>query len=631
MNVFTTQQKRTLPITILLSLLLAVAIAFGCIGFGAWYGVQDQLQTLDAQFTTTAIPTANGPWGQLLYNQELEVRLPLIQQPEMNLPGNPKEDLRMVLGAHIENTQRLTALELGLYDLTEAFDFYSAQLSVVAVRCENVTQREMPMTDAIFDERGDIIGYDEKVNCSYHAEFTVLENIHASSAYGEYPLEVTNVAGPFTADREVPFQPGQTYLLFGMSGDFPVTEYLEGGDIYAKLDLTRIGNRNWRTSHASGSKYKFNYLIAIEEQQIEDHVYECLLPDSLPFYAAYEGSWEDFLNSDEGTIWRETIIPLCDMNYASAEILLTDNIDSTLTFNDGTASILEGRTISREEYTSGADVCLVSAAYAEKNGLAVGDTISADLYKIGQHDTQVSVTQGMMVTDERVNLFGPLREENKLNLQKEYTIVGIYTAPEFPWGYHNFTANTIIAPKASVPKDIHEINLDRQLLYSIILENGSSEAFEETMVSMGLEGAFEYYDQGYTAAAAPMLAAEENALRLLLISIGAFLLGAALYLVLMIRRAQTTVRSARLLGIKIPDTHKQLFGMLSVMILLATVVGLALGAALFGFVSSSLLSQQLALQPASMILSAVTQMAIVILAAYIWTRIIAGKDLMQSK
>lgn len=631
MNIFTALQKRTIPITALLSLLLAVAIAFGCIGFSAWHGVQEQLDVLDAQFTTAAIPTTNGSWVKLLYSEELNQRLPLTQRPELDLPGNPTEDLRMVLGAYIEDSQRLTALEFGTYELTEAFDFYTAQLSVVAARCESVTPQEWPMTDAIMDELGNITGYAEYVSCGYHAEFTVLENIHTSSTYGKYPLETTTVSGIYTADREIPFQPGQTYLLFGMSGDFGTTSHLEGGVEYFELDLERVGRRTWFTSHASGAKKKFNYLIAVEEQKVDDHVYECLLPDSLPFYAAYEGSWEDFLNGDEGTVWRETIIPLCDRNYASAELMLTDNIDSILAFNNGTASILEGRTISREEFASGADVCLVSAAYAEKNGLTVGDTLSTDLYRIEQHDTQISITQGMITTDERVNLFGPLREENKLNLQKEYTIVGIYTAPEFPWGYHSFTANTIFVPKASVPADMHEIDLSKQLLYSIILENGSSEAFEAVMVEMGLEGAYEYYDQGYTAAAAPLLAAKENAQRLLLISIAAFLLGAALYLVLMVRRTQTTVRSVRLLGIKAPETHRQLFGAMSMMILLAALVGIALGAALFGVVSSSILSQELALKPLPLLLCAGVQLVIVQLAAYIWTRIAAGKDLMQRK
>ena len=45
------------------------------------------------------------------------------------------------------------------------------------------------------------------------------------------------------------------------------------------------------------------------------------------------------------------------------------------------------------------------------------------------------------------NVYEPCKEENRLNIKKDYKIVGIYTAPEFASGEHSFSANAIFAPK----------------------------------------------------------------------------------------------------------------------------------------------------------------------------------------
>ena len=60
----------------------------------------------------------------------------------------------------------------------------------------------------------------------------------------------------------------------------------------------------------------------------DDGTYQRLEADSLPFCAEYEGSVEEFLASDAGQVWRETILPMCQTNYESAGVILTDNLES---------------------------------------------------------------------------------------------------------------------------------------------------------------------------------------------------------------------------------------------------------------------------------------------------------------
>ncbi len=632
MNIIAAKFKRDRIIVLLLTVLLTSAVAFGCLGFNSWFGIQQQVSFMEEQYTTVAIPGKDFNWS-LLYSEEHQKSVPLSQHSELSLPGYRAEDLRCLLGAYVEGTKRLSALEFDIPLYYEAFDMSSMQFAVLAVRCNSVSPTtEHPMSEAIFDENNDIIGYNEYFTCSYEAEFSVLNTICRSDAYEKYPIETVRVCSPYTADMQVPFQKGQTYLLFGFCGDFDTTlQYTDTNDCIYEIDPARTNDLYLSPILEQFGFSSLNYIISTEKQHVEDHIYTCLTPDSIPFYAAYNDSWEDFLNSEEGAVWRDTIIPFCEASYSSARVLLTDNVDSLLTFNDGSTTILDGRKIEKEEYENGADVCLVSAAYAEQNGLSIGDSLTADLYNSPCVITEVSVQQGGSLRTDHVNLQAPLREEDKLNIKKNYTIVGIYTGPEFQPGYQYFDANTIIAPKASVPNSEQYEKFNSHLLYSVILENGREQEFESALEELGFEGKFEYFNQGYGAVAASLRSAEDNAIRLLLSSAGAFLLAAALYLFFIFRRITPCIRSMRLLGVKPQLIRKQVFGTIAVMILLAVLLGTILGTALFSTISNAILSQQITLHPLSLICCILGQLVILLTAGYIWSRIAANQNLMQRK
>lgn len=139
----------------------------------------------------------------------------------------------------------------------------------------------------------------------------------------------------------------------------------------------------------------------------------------------YDGEWDDFLSREEGKVWREDIASFGEKCYHSVPAILTDNLDSILFFNMGQASILEGRKFLKEEYTEGKEVCLISSAYAEKNGITVGDRIDMDFY-------QGKLRYSNKSPDSFSGLFTPviiqdlLSLKNRINIQKKYDMVSIY-------------------------------------------------------------------------------------------------------------------------------------------------------------------------------------------------------------
>ena len=140
------------------------------------------------------------------------------------------------------------------------------------------------------------------------------------------------------------------------------------------------------TLNTSGTKTGYFFLrngaasTGMEECIVDGRRSMVLSEETLPLYTEFTGSVDDFLASEEGTSWRDTIIPAVEQNYHAAKLMLSDNVSSMYWFNTGEASILEGRLFTDDEYQTGQAVCLVSADYAERNGLSVGDTLTMELF-----------------------------------------------------------------------------------------------------------------------------------------------------------------------------------------------------------------------------------------------------------
>lgn len=629
MNLFRKQLQHTPVFTALLSLLLATAIAFCAIGFAAWSGARAQLTQVDGQYTTIAVPRGDMHWTGLLYEEEQLT--PLTQQTERNYPGLLADDRRGFLTAHVSGCDSLSAYERNYYGSAD-FDAYGNSMAVIAVRCSSVTEADSPIEQAIFNERNEITGYERVTERSYYASFSLESVVCRLPAYDDVlpeAAEITLGSSLFTPNGQIPFEEGKTYLLFG-TYEGPAVQNHQSEAREAVWDFPYPGEHHFTLDGVRDSGASMdNMLFSWQQVKEGESVYLCLTEDSLPFYAEYHGPLQDFLNSDAGAVWQKEIIPMCQINYESAGVILTDDVNSLFLFNTGEASILEGRSFEPAEYADGEAVCLVSAAYALKNNLSVGDAINLDLYQaeLGYRDNPISPFSQNM---EPVLVQSPCKPDNRIGVQKDYTIVGIYTAPEFSYGLHSFQADTILIPKASVPNASAYEAITNPLLYSMILKNGGEAEFEAYMDSLGYGGVFAYFNQDYNALADTLSVISSNALRLLFIGCGAFLLAAALFLFLNFRRMGSVARGMRLLGIRAKAVWLEQCKTMAILILVSVALGAGLGTALYGVVTAQVLSEAVALRPQALLICIGVQMTVLLLSAAMGAWLVARRNPMQS-
>ena len=624
MNLFRIYFRRNAAVCCILILLLTLAVSFCSLGVTSLVSTQQQLHSVSSQYTTIAVPSNALSWINFLSADANEVDTAAME----NAPGFQKIDDRGILGAHIPGTKRVTSFETEDH-LNNASNYYNTHLIVLAARCDSVEPHESESLYVTTDENGNEVEQWTETICGYEANFSVLETLSRNNAYEAYPLETVMTGGLFTSDLQIPFTEGKTYLLLGMTYGFATEIDAQAYQYIVKAD--QAGHQTLLFDHAVGTALGDSLLIEGDKVGSDGKFYSAMSADQLPIYQEYEGNLEDFLASEEGSVWRETWIPMCERNYASANVLLTDNLYSLLSFNDGTASILDGRDFTKEEYETGSEVCMVSSAYAQKNGLSLGDTLSMELYSCDSVLGMSWVQSGFSVTTEMLNLFEPLKEENKLDLQKEYTIVGIYSAPEFPVSRYAFDCNTILVPKNSVPDSAAYELPGNSLLTSVLLDNGTGEAFLAALEATGYENVFEVFDMGYSTVAGSLIAARDNALRLFITGLAVFLLGSLLFFYFLLQRLTPVIRSMRQIGVKPKMILMELLTVLLGSVACAVAVGTALSAVLFEQISGLLLSGGIDLSPGAAVLCAGAQLIILLILGFGLTGAAVNRNLMQRR
>ncbi len=628
MNIFTKKLFRSKVFTSLTILFMAAAIALLSIGISAWCDTRAQLERVGEQYTTIAVPSSPENFKQLIFWEEgSDDPTPLTRQ-ERKYPGLLAEDLRGFLTAHVAGCGTLSCYDVGEYRESD-FDVYGAAMAVVAAKCTSVRDSSRLIDSRRSLEDGTIVN-ETYQNCSYDADFSVEEIVRRHPAYGEMAelKEISLFTQIYTVDKSIPFEVGKTYLLFGVFDGPGALQYPDGWEPYlpehSSLTVDLTGDNGTVPPRTGNMLFYWREIEANWGTEEAEH-YHLLEEDSFPFYAEYTGDWRDFLRTEEGKIWQETLIPLCELNYESAAVVLTDNIDSLYQFNTGAASLLEGRRFTAEECVNGDAVCLVSAAYAQKNGLSVGDTIHLDFYQ-----TELKSRHAVQESDEDVLIHGPCMPEARLGVQKDYEIVGIYTAPEFGYGQHSFQADTIFVPKSSVPNSSRYENPNMSLLYSLILENGRAEEFEEYLASLGFGGMFEYFDQQYSVLQDTYAVMTSNARRLVALGAVAFTLAAALFVFLSLRRMAPAVRGMRLMGVEPGRVWRELTAALALLAAGSAALGGLLGAALYDFVTNRVLASRVALRPEVLALCAAAAAAALLAVSALCALPASRRKLLQS-
>lgn len=612
MNIFLKQATRRPLFTTLLVLLLSFSVLLSCTGYSAWESAKTQKNEISNGYTTIAIPIE--PDLSNLSPEEITTALQnrvFADKAAQEAPQITTVDRRCLLSAHIAGSRSLSSSSIDPSEYNTAFDGECYSLAVFALRCSGI--REQP-TEGMF---------------LYDATFSVEEIICLSDAYNTFPKpdSVHIYSDVRESNGAVPFEKGKTYLVFGQYQDHRVVRSADG------YDQVKNENRYIVPFPEINSNF-YGEPSSLELGSYNGLDYHFPAAGQLPWVCEYTGSVTDYLNSDAASTWREDIVPLCQLNYESAAVILTDRAESMYSFNTGDEALLSGRFFTGEEYTNGDDVCVISAAYAEQNGLRLGDMIQLDYYDSGFGEYNNGATANSMLAAEDP---GPYRQRYYMSLDdaigvcKNYTVIGIYTGARFAFGAYQLNADTILVPKASVPNAQNYETRANSLLNTFVLKNGSAKEFEKYMEQQNLAGQFLYFDQDFSSMQESLDALETNAMRLMMVGIGVFLLTSALFLFLNFRRMNLTIRSVRLLGRSSKAVFREIIMALIPLETLAVLFGTCAAIALFDVVTRNLLSSALTLRPEAMAVSAVTAFVFLMVSTMISTAIFANRKLMKAK
>lgn len=612
MNIFLKQATRRPLFTTLLVLLLSFSVLLSCIGYSAWESAKTQKSEISNGYTTIAIPIE--PDLSNLSPEEIATALQnrvFADNAAQEAPQITMVDRRCLLSAHIAGSRSLSSSSIDPSEYNTAFDGECYSLAVFALRCSGI--REQP-TEGMF---------------LYDATFSVEEIICLSDAYNTFPKpdSVHIYSDVRESNGAVPFEKGKTYLVFGQYQDHRVVRSADG------YDQVKNENRYIVPFPEINSNF-YGEPSSLELGSYNGLDYHFPAAGQLPWVCEYTGSVTDYLNSDAASTWREDIVPLCQLNYESAAVILTDRAESMYSYNTGDEALLSGRFFTGEEYTNGDDVCVISAAYAEQNGLRLGDMIQLDYYDSGFGEYNNGATANSMLAAEDP---GPYRQRYYMSLDdaigvcKNYTVIGIYTGARFAFGAYQLNADTILVPKASVPNAQNYETRANSLLNTFVLKNGSAKEFEKYMEQQNLAGQFLYFDQDFSSMQESLDALETNAMRLMMVGIGVFLLTSALFLFLNFRRMNLTIRGVRLLGRSSKAVFREIIMALIPLETLAVLFGTCAAIALFDVVTRNLLSSALTLRPEAMAVSAVTAFVFLMVSTMISTAIFANRKLMKAK
>ena len=648
MGIFRKQTVRAPWTTVLLVLLLALSIVASSIGFAAWTGARKQTGVIEGEYITIAVPTGKdfeeasqeGSYlikdGDYIFeNGKKYVSPASAEKTAKESAYYLGSDHRILLSAHIPDSTNLSSGTLDPMAYNWALDRDSYELSVLALRCVSAEEVDTWLSQ---NQR------------SYLAQFELVDGVCWVDAYDhEYGDDLIWIPSQiFTSDGEIPFEVGKTYLVRGGYSDYEVrADHKVVTDDEGNTELQLVGKikddgftpRSMTIDPFHRGAYAGTTIGLIPggvawtvEQKLDSEsgmLYQCTPEENYwPYFAEYSGDWRDYLETEDGAVWKNEIIPYFKRNHSSVAVILTDNVESMYTFNTGLGTIMDGDTFTDEDYELGNKVCMVSAAYAQVNDLSVGDTLHMDFYNSGYTQTDYPVLQGSGRKGLTIWRY-ELRDETRIGYEQDYTIVGIYSAPEWQAGSQSFHADTVFVPKSSVPNAGSYMGEDVTLLNTVIIENGSIDAFEAHMAANDKAGAYLYFDQGYTEAAATVQTLIDNAMRLMLVGVAMFLLASMLFLLLFARRVSAVMHSMRLLGVPKQKTWLESLAVLFAQELTAVAVGNALAVVLYERITAQLLAGTPALDMQSILLCGGVQLGLLGLAGGIWMYNLSGRNLMQ--
>ncbi len=662
-QIFLKQTRRSTKRLVLQLVLLCVAVAFFVVSLNLYSNSMKNLQTVEDTYMTIATMEIYGDVnevGELVKTSAddrvgrfLLTRYGYDLSPLQQLPMVQNVDLRYRCAAYIPGQ---LSLDLCASDWMTEEQLQMAGLqgadAHTTMRTHMLRFRLMGDEPVEFHREldGKYYRYDEK---AVHME--VLDSAHPQMEYKnpfgvDFSMVIHHVENDHDAeirrlnrsDRTdaVILYPGVEYVLLGAR---------EASTLYRKDSENGLYSQVYQFLTLDG------YLLSTKLSVYNNY---CLYEGTRLHYSnsvsenyRYTGTggkvpfpiqrWEDVQSDPELSAYVDDLWQATAYSASSFAVTLTSDIRQLPAWQVKNMFLHEGRMITKEEYASGAKVCMVSTRLAERHGWKLGDKLDMHLYheSFSQY-TGTTADSEMMASMYMDGFFD----------EGQYEIVGIYgqrenkvdseAAPEVfaqPW-------NVIYIPERSAP---HAPALeDRPIQASLLtfkLKNGSINEFKAAVEKMGLtdqvpgeyEIKFSYFDQGYAKIQPGLMEMNKNAKLLLGLSAALLAVTMVLMAFLFAQQHKHSAGILRMLG----GSKKQAFAAIltcaAVVVAAGGIVGTILGGALTQSVGASILGDAAAsatvelatgASPVLTALCGVGCMALFLLLTAIFTGTYIGKE-----
>ena len=292
----------------------------------------------------------------------------------------------------------------------------------------------------------------------------------------------------------------------------------------------------------------------------------------------------DFWQTENGKRW-ENWIAFQRSQRNLFYVTPTAGLQMLPAFQSRKASITEGREITREEFQSGARVCVVSEELLNKNRLAIGDTVTLPLrYSMRGADTDY-ISQNQFD-------FSPLNaagEAYGVFWEAEYTVVGAYRVVEKTavYGTGELPRDLIVIPALSVEttdaENIVSFGPMHHTMTSFELPNGSVAKFDAALhaaVPSAAELDISYNDNGFENIMGSLRAMRTAAIWLFAVGVVLAVLTLVLLLYFFIVKQKKRTAIERSLGMSKAQCRVSLMAGILVLAMVAAIIGVGIGAVL---------------------------------------------------
>lgn len=288
---------------------------------------------------------------------------------------------------------------------------------------------------------------------------------------------------------------------------------------------------------------------------------------------------DDFYEEGQpGQLWLQWAQIASDLIRNVHAVLPTDALELLPTEQKGWFYLREGRKISREEFKTGAQVCMIPVDVARLNDLEIGDKITLPLYcAVYGYDNR-----GVFAWFYP-NSYSFLNAEGEFYTpfwEAEYEIVGTYMTTNKDRGAGDFVQNMFIIParsvKASDENNITYAKPMNAVTASFQLKNGTAEEFDKRLHEAvpGLENVEILYDDGgYSEVMDSLSKMRVTAVLLFLISLMAVVVIVLLVLYFFVIKQKKRTAIERSLGMTKRQCRISIATGLCAVTLLASILG----------------------------------------------------------